>query len=292
MTKNNFVKIVPKRTVIIGAKGFVGQSICKVLKNDNMPILELSRNEVDFKKPEASLKLQSLLDQDDFIIIAAAEAPVKNNAMLLNNINIMKIIIDSILKKNIKRVVYVSSDAVYSDCKNNLIEKSPVEPQSLHGIMHLTREIMLKQLEHIQLSIIRPTLIYGFKDPHNGYGPNQFFRLASLKKNITLFGKGEELRDHVSINDVSKLIAKVTFSNFEGILNIASGKVISFKDIAKFIQKSYVNKINIIETERVGKMPHDGYRSFNIDKTHSLFPNFKITTVESGLKSYFDNISQ
>ena len=292
MTKNNFVKIVPKRTVIIGAKGFVGQSICKVLKNDNMPILELSRNEVDFKKPEASLKLQSLLDQDDFIIIAAAEAPVKNNAMLLNNINIMKIIIDSILKKNIKRVVYVSSDAVYSDSKNNLIEKSPVEPQSLHGIMHLTREIMLKQLEHIQLSIIRPTLIYGSKDPHNGYGPNQFFRLASLKKNITLFGKGEELRDHVSINDVSKLIAKVTFSNFEGILNIASGKVISFKDIAKFIQKSYDNKINIIDTERVGKMPHDGYRSFNIDKIHSLFPNFKITTVESGLKSYFDNISQ
>jgi len=292
MTKNNFVKIVPKRTVIIGAKGFVGQSICKVLKNDNMPILELSRNEVDFQKPEASLKLQSLLDQDDFIIIAAAEAPVKNNAMLLNNINIMKIIIDSILKKNIKRVVYVSSDAVYSDSKNNLIEKSPVEPQSLHGIMHLTREIMLKQLEHIQLSIIRPTLIYGSKDPHNGYGPNQFFRLASLKKNITLFGKGEELRDHVSINDVSKLIAKVTFSNFEGILNIASGKVISFKDIAKFIQKSYDNKINIIETERVGKMPHDGYRSFNIDKIHSLFPNFKITTVESGLKSYFDNISQ
>ena len=292
MTKNNFVKIVPKRTVIIGAKGFVGQSICKVLKNDNMPILELSRNEVDFKKPEASLKLQSLLDQDDFIIIAVAEAPVKNNAMLLNNINIMKIIIDSILKKNIKRVVYVSSDAVYSDSKNNLIEKSPVEPQSLHGIMHLTREIMLKQLEHIQLSIIRPTLIYGFKDPHNGYGPNQFFRLASLKKNITLFGKGEELRDHVSINDVSKLIAKVTFSNFEGILNIASGKVISFKDIAKFIQNSYDNKINIIETERVGKMPHDGYRSFNIDKIHSLFPNFKITTVESGLKSYFDNISQ
>ena len=292
MTKNNFVKIVPKRTVIIGAKGFVGQSICKVLKNDNMPILELSRNEVDFKKPEASLKLQSLLDQDDFIIIAAAEAPVKNNAMLLNNINIMKIIIDSILKKNIKRIVYVSSDAVYSDSKNNLIEKSPVEPQSLHGIMHLTREIMLKQLEHIQLSIIRPTLIYGFKDPHNGYGPNQFFRLASINKNITLFGKGEELRDHVSINDVSKLIAKVTFSNFEGILNIASGKVISFKDIAKFIQKSYKNKINIIETERVGKMPHDGYRSFNIDKIHSLFPNFKITTLESGFKSYFDNISQ
>jgi len=292
MTKNNFVKIVPKRTVIIGAKGFVGQSICKVLKNDNMPILELSRNEVDFKKPEASLKLQSLLDQDDFIIIAAAEAPVKNNAMLLNNINIMKIIIDCILKKNIQRVVYVSSDAVYSDSINNLIEKSPVEPQSLHGIMHLTREIMLKQLEHIQLSIIRPTLIYGFKDPHNGYGPNQFFRLASINKNITLFGKGEELRDHVSINDVSKLIAKVTFSNFEGILNIASGKVISFKDIAKFIQKSYKNKINIIETERVGKMPHDGYRSFNIDKIHSLFPNFKITTLESGFKSYFDNISQ
>ena len=49
---------------------------------------------------------------------------------------------------------------------------------------------------NIQLSIIRPTLIYGNKDPHNGYGPNQFFRLAHSNKNIrpTNHGKNSAAR--------------------------------------------------------------------------------------------------
>ena len=52
------------------------------------------------------------------------------------------------------------------------------------------------------LAILRPTLIYGEKDPHNGYGPNQFRRKANKGEAITLFGEGEERRDHVAIDDV------------------------------------------------------------------------------------------
>ena len=47
--------------------------------------------------------------------------------------------------------------------------------------MHLMRENMLKLLD-VKLCIVRPTLIYGTNDPHNGYGPNQFIRLAQSKK--------------------------------------------------------------------------------------------------------------
>ena len=54
------------------------------------------------------------------------------------------------------------------------------------------------------LCIVRPTLVYGEGDPHNGYGPNRFIKLIK-KKPIELFGRGEELRDHVWINDVSRL---------------------------------------------------------------------------------------
>ena len=53
---------------------------------------------------------------------------------------------------------------------------------------------------------MRPTLIYGKKDPHNGYGPNKFLRKISSNQNIDLFGKGEERRDHVYIEDVVEVI--------------------------------------------------------------------------------------
>ena len=254
--------------------------------------MEISRNEIDFDKDDALKKLRNLIKEDDFIVIAAAQAPVKNNEMLLNNISMMNIIINSIIEKSVKRVVYISSDAVYSDSKKSLNEQSSIEPESLHGIMHLTREIMLKQINNIQLSIIRPTLIYGIEDPHNGYGPNQFFRLAQSNKNFKLFGKGEELRDHVSINDVAQITVDLTLSNFEGILNIASGEVKSFKEIAIFIKNLYRKKIKIIETERIGEMPHGGYRSFDISKLYSLFPNFKITSLEDGMTKYFNDLKE
>ena len=47
---------------------------------------------------------------------------------------------------------------------------------------------------------------FGKEDPHNGYGPNKFFREINSFGKINLFGKGEELRDHISIKDVAKLV--------------------------------------------------------------------------------------
>ena len=121
----------------------------------------------------------------------------------------MKNIINVIMTTSIRNILYVSSDAIYSDNKEPITEDSPKEPKSLHGIMHLTREIMLEQLDKVNLSIVRPTLVYGYNDPHNGYGPNKFVRLAKDNKNITLFGKGEELRDHINIEDVTKIIIQI-----------------------------------------------------------------------------------
>ena len=37
---------------------------------------------------------------------------------------------------------------------------------------------MLANAWHGSLCFLRPTLIYGSKDPHNGYGPNRFMRQA------------------------------------------------------------------------------------------------------------------
>ena len=101
--------------------------------------------------------------------------------------------------------------------------------------MHLTREIMFENLLKKRLCIVRPTLVYGQGDPHNGYGPNRFLRLIKKNGKISLFGKGEELRDHVWINDVSIAISKLIMKRKTGKFNLVTGKVISFNNIAKQI---------------------------------------------------------
>ena len=59
----------------------------------------------------------------------------------------------------------------------------------------------------LPLAFLRPTLIYGANDPHNGYGPNRFRRQAAKGETITLFGEGEEKRDHVPVDDVAALVS-------------------------------------------------------------------------------------
>lgn len=291
MSKNNELQnVYPKRIVILGSKGFIGRHVSKLLKQKNIPVLNISRNEIDLSKQSASKKLIQLLNIDDFLLIASANAPVKNNQMLVSNLIMMEIIINAIERVGLKRVVYLSSDAVYSDIKTPMNEESPTEPYSLHGIMHLTREVMLQNLSSINLSIVRPTLVYGENDPHNGYGPNQFFRLAATGQNIKLFGAGEENRDHVYVYDVAKIICETLLSDHIGILNIASGEIVTFKKIAEIISNLYDNKITINETIRSGKMPHNGYRSFNISKLENLFPKIKMTKIEKGLKDYYNRI--
>jgi nucleoside-diphosphate-sugar epimerase len=128
------------------------------------------------------------------------------------------------------------------------------------------------------LAILRPTLIYGAADPHNGYGPNRFRRLASSGEPIVLFGEGEERRDHVHIDDVAELVVRVLFRRSKGMLNVATGTVHSFRQIAERFSK------NIKATPRSGPMPHNGYRSFDPAGTRKAFPDFRYTPLDEGLK--------
>ena len=76
---------------------------------------------------------------------------------------------------------------------------------------------------------------FGKEDPHNGYGPNKFFREINSFGKINLFGKGEELRDHISIKDVAKLVLLIIKKDKYGIYNLVTGNVNSFLSIAKMI---------------------------------------------------------
>ena len=99
--------------------------------------------------------------------------------------------------------------------------------------MHLARELMLKATVKAPFAVVRSTLIYGEGDPHNGYGPNRFRRLAAAGQEIVLFGEGEERRDHVLVDDVAEIVCRVIEHRSRGTLNIATGEVYSFRDIAE-----------------------------------------------------------
>lgn len=274
----------PKRTVVIGASGFVGRAVAQRLSSTG-EVLSLGRAEIDLAAEGADAILASKLKSQDTCIFVAARAPCKTSAMMTENIAMAGNVCAALAAAPVEHLVYVSSDAVYADSRRPLNEQSIKAPDSLHGAMHLAREFMLRDaMKGRALAILRPTLIYGAADPHNGYGPNQYRRLAQAGRDIVLFGGGEERRDHVLIDDVAEIVARVVVHRSFGELNVASGSTHAFRAIAELIAELHGDGVGVKYIERKGPMPHNGYRAFDIASTRAAFPDLKMTSLPEGLR--------
>ena len=86
-------------------------------------------------------------EKNDIIIFAIARAPCKNHSTFIKNLKISLNLYEILKKiKNFRQFIYISSDAVYKDSMKKIDEKSLVMPDSLHGLMHYSRELMLKNV--------------------------------------------------------------------------------------------------------------------------------------------------
>jgi nucleoside-diphosphate-sugar epimerase len=273
----------PARVVVIGASGFVGGAIAARLERDGAPVLRLGRREVDLLAPAAAERLRALLRPGDALVAASALAPCRTADMLRDNMVIAAALIAA-CPPSLAQVVNISSDAVYADATLPLTEDSPKAPDSLHGVMHLAREIMFRSAVAVPLLMLRPTLIYGAADPHNGYGPNRFLRLADHGEPIALFGEGEERRDHVLIDDVAELAARAIYRRSAGALNAATGSVTSFRAIADMVVAMRGGAGRVVATRRTQPMPHNGYRAFDPAACGAAFPDFRFTPLADGLR--------
>jgi len=283
LTHLNSTPQLSGRIVVIGAGGFVGGAVVARLKREGAKVVALSRREVDLLTPRASQTLKTLLREGDAIVAAAARAPCKDVSMLIDNMVIARTILDAITAVEVSHVVNISSDAVYPDEPLPLTEQTPAAPTTLHGVMHLAREIAFSNEVKAPLAILRPSLLYGTDDPHNGYGPNRFRRQANAGDEIVLFGDGEERRDHVLIDDVAELVARVFSHRSRGVLNIATGTVHSFRAIAEKAAELASHKVPIKGRPRQGPMPHNGYRPFDIAAVRAAFPDFAYTPLFEGM---------
>ena len=270
-----------KRVVIIGG-GFISSNLEAKLKTLNIKYFLINRKILNLSDRSSADKLSKIIKKKDIIIFIAAKAPVKDFKMFNENILILNNICKGLINKKFQKIIYISSDAIFADTKNKIIENSLKDPISLHGLMHLYREHVLSKF-FTNLTIIRPTLIFGSDDPHNGYGPNSFIRLAQSRNDINLFGKGEEIRDHIYIGNVIECIVGSIKKNIFTDINCVTSKEISFYKIAKLIKFEYPD-INFHFNVRKSKMPHNGFRVFDNKKLKKYFPKIKFLNIEKWIK--------
>lgn len=274
---------IPARVVVLGGGGFIAGAVRRRLEAGGIATLALGRPALDLLAPDAAACLAEELRPDDVLVVASAKAPCKDLAMLRENLLMVEAVCTALQRRPVAHVVYLSSDAVYKDSAKPLTETSCAEPGTLHGVMHLAREVALRHAHAGPLALLRPTLVYGLDDPHNGYGPNRFRRLAAAGKEIVLFGEGEERRDHVDVGDVAELARLIVVHRSAGIANAVSGQVVSFRELAEFAAASFPPCVAVHGTPRNGPMPHNGFRAFDNRAVLAAFPGMRFKSWREGL---------
>ena len=282
------------KIIVIGSSGFIGKAVFDNLVSKNINCIGLSSKEADLLTAEGTLSLKNFLKENDKIIFISALAPCIDKQMFDKNLLMINNFIKAIIDINLKHMLYVSSDAVYEDSLDLISENNNKIVNNYHGKMHIKREEIITKYcanVNINLTIIRPTLVYGPGDTHNGYGPNKFIRDLNAGNTINLFGKGEEKRDHVFIDDVVNVINECIIKNITGSIILATGRVISFYEIAKIVCKSKNISFDKIKfSKRKGIMPHNGYRAFNVSKLKNKLSSLNFTEIEEGIKISIDKL--
>ena len=273
----------PKRVVVVGAGGLVGSTILGELGRAGIPAVGLTRKEADLLSPAGGEQLAAQLRPDDAVVFVSAIAPAKNAGQMMANLRMAEAALQAFAAVPPAHLLYISSDAVYADVANPVTEQSAVAPSTSHGMMHAARELMFRSEVKAPFAALRPTLIYGARDPHSGYGPNRFRRQAAEGGPITLFGEGEEKRDHVAVEDVARLAVRILQHRSTGSLNAVTGVATSFSDIAHLVADNFEPNVEVRRLTRSVPRPHLLHRFFDITNCYKAFPDFHFEPLADGL---------
>jgi nucleoside-diphosphate-sugar epimerase len=275
----------PERVVVVGSRGFIGAALVSRLRKDGVPVLPVSSAEIDLTQNGSDEALAARLRPTDAAVMLSCRTPDKGRDLgtTMQNLAMGYHFAAAAAKAACRHVVYFSSDAVYGDDTQWVTDDTKAEPNSPYGAMHLTREVLLRSTMAGVLAVIRPTLVYGLADTHSSYGPNRFRRMREKDGKIALFGRGEERRDHIFIDDLIELTQRVLRRRSIGMLLGVTGRSPAFAEIAALVAEQASPPAEIVHLPRANPTAPILHRHFDITGLISAFPDMRFTSIEDGV---------
>ncbi|MDH3735668.1 MAG: GDP-mannose 4,6-dehydratase [Nitrosopumilus sp.] len=254
--------------LVTGGAGFIGGYLVDFLLNSHKVTIydNLSNSSKEtlnsLIKKGARFFKGDILDYDtlvesskgfDLVIHLAAKLDVTESTLhpeVVENINVNGTInvLKSCIKNNTKKIIFASSAAVYGDSNIAVTENIETKPISPYGTSKMLAENEIKKMakNNLDYVILRLFNIYGKRQNRQYAGViSKFTENLSKDNPLVIYGDGKQTRDFISINDVINAFDCVVKINSSGTYNIASGKSISIKELAKIFLDISGKKVEI-----------------------------------------------
>ncbi len=272
-----------KKILITGGLGFIGSYIADELidgnevliidnkstgkvenlqniNHENLTLIEKDLNDAD---------LDDILTDVDYVFHLAAMASVplsieNPSECIENNMDATIKLINACKNNNVKKIIFSSSSSVYGDNTNIPLKESEYPlPKSPYAASKASGELFLKTyyeaygLNYISLRYFN---VFGPKqDKNSQYAaviPNFITALLEGEQPI-IYGDGEQTRDFIYIRDVVNANIKAAESDYNGIINVASGEKTTINELYKIISETLGSDIEPkYLPERKGDIKH------------------------------------
>ena len=299
-----------KNILITGGAGFIGSHIANELMDDNdITIIDnLSTGNIkNLKNQEhenlnfikgdiCNFNLDDLTSNIDYIFHLAAmasvplsvERPVECNEI---NLNATVKLLKSAANNDVEKIVFSSSSSVYGENKNMpLKESEPPMPTSPYAASKAGCELYLKSFYEshgLNYTALRYFNIFGPKQDRNSqYAaviPNFISSLLEGKQ-AEIYGDGEQTRDFVYVGDAVTANIAACESDYNGIINVASGKKLSINRLYEIIKDTLCSDLEPkYLPERPGDIKHSLADISNMEKINLQIDsnNFESQLIET-----------
>ena len=251
-----------KNILITGGAGFIGSHIAnELMESNNITIIDnLSTGNIKNLKSKdhdnlnfiegdiCNFNLDDLTCDIDYIFHLAAmasvplsiERPEECNEI---NLNATVKLLKSATDNDVEKIVFSSSSAVYGENKNMpLKETEPPMPKSPYASSKASCELYLKSFYEsygLKYTALRYFNVFGPKqDKNSQYSsviPN-FISALLEGKQAEIYGDGEQTRDFVYVGDIVKANIAASEADYNGIINVASGKKLSVNRLYEIVK--------------------------------------------------------
>jgi len=166
-------------------------------------------------------------------------------AMMRDNVDGFRNVLEYALKFGIKRVVYASSAAVYGNSKCPMHEGQTPTPENVYGFSKAIMDNVAREFAEAH----KDTVLVGLRY-FNVYGPREYYKgkMASMMfqlynqmkagKRPRVFKFGEQMRDFVYVKDIVRGNLNALDAERSCVCNLASGKPGNFNEVIEALNKA------------------------------------------------------
>ena len=232
------------RVAVIGT-GYLGRTVVANFENRGAEVLHTYNSRKYFDDSiQFDLFFQNLPDtillaEIDVVVFTSMIEDSSNTEAVLGAMR------RAFLSCRDKRVVYISTDAVFDGQKGMYVEKDSPNPQTPYGMHKKLCEDMLCAIVP-NSCVVRPSYIFGFSLGQLDNRLNKARALAQngqrIKKFIDMFKSSTE------VNQLAEIISTVSTSDFRGVLH-ACGKRLSVHDFFKQALAVLGERTDLLESD-------------------------------------------